>query len=100
MMTFIQFLMNHFFPLNELQLQNSSLCQDMFKAWDFKIREFTFWVNNIFEYLDHLPMFGKYWVLSNYEIIKLIKFALTQKWQKQILVQVLDSATKSINIIV
>ena len=72
----IQGLMTHFFLPKALQHRKIYLCRGFFNPRDSKICKFIFRLNNIFEYLEQLPPFGKNQVLPEDEIIKIVEFVL------------------------
>ena len=69
--------MTHFFPPKALQFHNRYLHWGLFKPRDSNLLIFFCHVNNIVEYLKHLPPFGTYKGLPNDKIINLAKFTLS-----------------------
>ena len=91
-----QGLVEHFFPPKALQREKRYLCRGLYKPKDCPVRDFVCRVNEILEYLSKFPPFANNQGLPEDEVIELIEFALPREWQRQMLVQGFDPASKSI----
>ena len=65
----------------------------LFNPYHSKIQEFICRLNNIVKYLDNFPLFRAPQVLPDNVITNLVEVTLTGESQKQILLQVFDSAS-------
>ena len=52
------------------------------------------------KYLDNSPPFEEGQRLPKYEILQLVEFSLLNEWQKELIIQVFDSATQGLTDIV
>ena len=92
-----QDLISHFFRPKAPQRQKRYLRHGLYDPREEKIYEFIFRINKIVKSIHHLSLFGINQGLPEYDILKLVEFALSQVWQKQLPVQVFDSLTQSLN---
>ena len=89
--------MTHLLDTISLKNHRRYLQWGLFNTQDSKIHEFICWVNDIVKYLYHFPLLGMDQVLPDDKIIEIVKFELPWECQKQILVQVFNLVTKSLN---
>ena len=90
----------HLLPPKVLQRQIRYLLRGLFKPWEYKIRKFICWVNEMVDYLEDLLPFGRNQGLAEYNILELVEFALLREFQEQLLRQDFYPSSKSLNNIV
>ena len=80
-----------------LQCHKGYIYWGIFMPYESKIRQFINHVNDIIKYFKHFLPFGMPHGLINNEIIKLVEFTLPQNCHNQLLVQIFEYSTKSLN---
>ena len=89
-------MITQFFPTKATQNQKRYLYGAMSNPWGINIQEFICRIKEILDYLEDFPLFGSNQVLPEDNLIELVEFALTRKWQKQLPAQGYESTRKDL----
>ena len=68
----VKYLITRFLPPKALQRQKRYLRKRFYKAYDTKVRDVIFWINNMVEYIDKFPPFFIGQGLTDNDILKLV----------------------------
>ena len=93
-------LISYFPPPKALQRQKRYLRRELYKTCDTKIRYFIYRINKMIKYLDKFPPFEEGQRLPEDDILELVEISLLNEWQKELIIQVFDSATQGLTDIV
>ena len=93
-------LANQFLPPKSLWYQKRYLCQGLFNPRDSNIRDLICHLNNIVEYIEHLPPLSMDQGLPDDKIIELVRLSLRCEWKNHLPMQGFNLAAKSLNEIV
>ena len=89
-------LITHLFPPKVFRRHKRYLQRRLYKTWNTKNRYFICHIDEMVEYLEKFRPFGAGKRLLDDNVIELVEFSLPKEWQKQLIIQVFDSASQGL----
>jgi hypothetical protein len=96
MLTSLNGVISHVFPLRALQAQKRYMRRHMRKPRDMTMRVYVTRVQEINGLLDQFPPFAPNQALADDELIEILEFAIPKTWQKQMIKQNFDPQANTI----